>query len=337
MRLLVITRNNSPNHPSFRQRIMVHLETMQQSGIECRVVRLPDRMWDRRRLFASARQFDGVLLHRKLLNASDEFWMRRYGVKVVFEVDDAMMYSDRKPFDISRIRFNRLRRTMRRSELVIAGNAYLAEHAERYGVRTEILPTGLDLEPYRIEPPQRDDAAVRLVWIGSGSTLVYLQEIRPALEEVGKRWPQASLRIVCSDFFELDSMRVERHPWSRETEALDLITSDIGLAPLPDNPFTRGKCGFKILQYQAAGLPVVASPVGVNAEYVRDGTTGHTARDHRQWVEAIGKLIENPSHRKSMGQTGRRDVEAFDVRVLSDRFCTLITHYLERRRQAHRS
>ena len=332
MRLLIITRNDSPDHASFRQRILVHLDALRAAGIECNVVRLPRGIWDRRRLFASARRYDAVLLHRKLLNASDEFWMRRFGVKVVFEIDDAMMYSDRKPFETSRIRFGRLRRTMRRSELVIAGNTYLAEHAQRYGVPTEVLPTGLDLEPYRVEPPQRDDETIRLVWIGSGSTLVYLREIRPALEELGRRWPHIVLRIICSDFLDLDSMQVEKKTWSRDTEAIDLMTSDIGLAPLPDNPFTRGKCGFKILQYQAAGLPVVASPVGVNAEYVRDGVTGCLVRNHREWVEAISGLIEDSDRRKAMGQAGRRDVEAFDVHTLSNRFYALIAGYIESNR-----
>ncbi len=121
---------------------------------------------------------------------------------------------------------------------------------------------------------------------------------------------------------------MEKRPWSKATEAADLRTGDIGLAPLPDDPYTRGKCGFKILQYQAAGLPVVASPVGVNAQYVREGVTGFLARDGPQWVDRLRTLIENPALRATLGQCGQGDVERFDVSVLGAQFCQLIAECL---------
>jgi glycosyltransferase involved in cell wall biosynthesis len=329
IRLLVITNNNSLDQPSFRQRIAIYLDLLRNRGIGCEVARLPPSPLARRTLFASAQRFNGVLLHRKILNAWDGFWLRRQGATVIYDFDDAIMYNDRKPERASRIRFHRFGRTAALSRLVIAGNEYLAEHARRYNGQVEILPTGLDLGPYRAKPPRGDDGVVRLVWIGAGSGMLrHVHGIGPALEELGRRFPKVVLRLVCNKFFGLQAMRVEEQRWSRDTEVADLATSDIGLAPMADDPFTRGKCGFKILQYQAAGLPVVASPVGVNGEYVQDGVTGFLVRDPAQWVEKLSTLIENPELRTALGQAGQREVEKFDIRVIGERFSRLIAECL---------
>ena len=114
-----------------------------------------------------------------------------------------------------------------------------------------------------------------------------------------------------------------------ERQAIDLATSHIGLAPLPDNRFTRGKCGFKILQYQAAGLPVVASPVGVNSEYVRQNVTAFLATDNREWIEKITRLIENPQLRRQMGNKGLEHVRNFDTSIIGKKLLELIKNCLE--------
>jgi glycosyltransferase involved in cell wall biosynthesis len=142
---------------------------------------------------------------------------------------------------------------------------------------------------------------------------MYLKELKNVLEEIGSRFSDVVLRIICDDFFDLDNMKVEKRQWTAETQFLDLTESDIGLAPLPDNRFTRGKCGFKILQYAAAGLPVIASPVGVSAEYVSDGITGLHASSALEWTEKLGRAIRDPQQRISMGLAARQRVEKFDV------------------------
>ena len=110
---------------------------------------------------------------------------------------------------------------------------------------------------------------------------------------------------------------------------MDLASSDIGLAPLPDNRFTRGKCGFKILQYAAAGLPVVASPVGVNCEYIEDKNNGFLAGDRTDWIEKISLLLKEPQLRKQMGNAGRAKVERFDLRIIGEKLCKLVAECLE--------
>ena len=170
----------------------------------------------------------------------------------------------------------------------------------------------------------KSDGKIRLVWIGSRSTLKYLAEIRPVLEGIGSRFDNVVLRIICDDFLDLEKMPVEKHPWSIESETTDLGACDIGLAPLPDNRFTRGKCGFKILQYGAAGLPVIASPVGANAEYVRHGTVGFLATNEAQWVESISTLAGRPDLIKSMGLAAREMAANFDIAVVGKRLCDAV-------------
>jgi glycosyltransferase involved in cell wall biosynthesis len=273
--------------------------------------------------------FDAVLLHKKRLNMIDAFFFRRHARCIIYDFDDAVMYSDKDPEKPSRKRQKDFQRTVSLSDLVLAGNAYLAEHADKYNSNVAILPTGLDTNAYRIDVPAPCDGKVRLVWIGSGSTLQYLAEVKPALEEIGSRFENLDLRILCDEFFDLDNLQVEKCLWSSEKEVYDLATSDIGLAPLPDNRFTRGKCGFKILQYAAAGLPSIASPVGVNAEYIQDGTNGFYAVDDSDWIDKVSVLLKDSQLRKRMGRAAREEVKRFDLKIQGKQLVELITKCLK--------
>lgn len=326
MNLLIIS--NNPDRASFRQRIGIYLYTLRKSGIDCEVAKLPDNFWGRQKLLKKAADFDGVFLHKKTLNFFDAHYLRRYSRKIIYDFDDAVMYSPKSPDSNSTVRFNRFHRTVKLADMVITGNSYLAEHAKKFNNRVEILPTGLDTREYRNYKVEKKDDKIRLVWIGSKSTLRYLTEIKPALEQIGLRFKNVVLKTICDEFLDLQNMLVEKCIWSKQTEVADLIASDIGLAPLPNNRFTRGKCGFKVLQYAAAELPVVASPVGTNAEYVLDNVTGFWVTDMRQWVDRIARMIENPRLRNQMGQEGRRQAVNFDASIIGNKLIGLIKEVL---------
>lgn len=329
MNLLVLS--NNLKRASFRQRIGVYLDTLRANGIDCEVAQFHPRSLNRWKMLKRCADFDGVFLHKKILNFLDAVWLRRYAKSVIYDFDDAIMYYDERPQrKPSRHKHtNPFKRTTKLANVVIAGNSYLAEHARKFNPGVEVLPTGLDTDAYKLQVPPKKDDKIRLVWIGSKTTLRYLVEIKPALEEIGSRFDNVILRIICDDFFDLQKMQVEKHLWSLETQAFDLAASDIGLAPLPDNRFARGKCGFKILQYAVAGLPVIASPIGINADYVRDGTTGFLATNTRQWVNKITQLIENPQLRRKMGGKGLAQAKNFDVSVIGKQLVELITKCLQ--------
>jgi len=323
MNLLVLT--NNPQRASFRQRIGIYLDYLLDCGIFCEVCPLPRGSWARRKLFKRGAEFDAVILHKKRLNIFDAYWLKRYQRKLIYDFDDAVMYDERRPDINSPARRRLFFRTIKLADLVIAGNEYLAEHVRPHHQNVVVLPTGLSLKDYPLDARKENDGRIRLVWIGSKSTLRYLYHIADVLAEIGRRFPSAVLRIIADEFFDLPSLPVEKITWSLAAQGPALAAGDIGLAPLPDDPYTRGKCGFKILQYHAVGLPVVASPVGVNRTLVREGITGFLAQDENNWIDKITLLMQNDSLRAKMGAAGKQEVEkSFDLNILGRRLCQLI-------------
>lgn len=327
MKLLIIT--NNPHRASFRQRMGVYLDILRTKGIECEVALLPARFSARHKLFKRAADFDGVFLHKKGLNVFDALFLRKYSRKIIYNFDDAVMYSDKNPERYSRSHFVSFRRSVRLADMVITGSRYLAEHARRFNSNVEVLPIGLKVSDYRPDCPAKDDNKIRMVWIGSRSTLGYLEEIAPAIEEIAAHYDQVVLRIICDNFPELNKVPIEKRLWSMDTRGIDLATCDIGLAPLPDNRFTQGKCSFKVLEYSAAGLPVIASPVGTNSEYVKDGVTGFLAAGAREWIDRMTQLVQSPELRRTMGREGQTYAEIFDISVIGKQLGTLIMRCLD--------
>jgi glycosyltransferase involved in cell wall biosynthesis len=196
---------------------------------------------------------------------------------------------------------------MEASDAVWAGNRHLADAAASINGHVSLLPTSIRPDRYDVaaEKPRNH---VDLVWIGSSATRKYLVEALPAMEALAQRYPQLRMKIVAD--FDLETRDLVTLPvtWSEAVEARELAASHIGIAPMPDNPWTRGKCALKILQYMAAGLPVVASPAGVNRDVVIDGETGYLAASRDQWTDALQKLVCDAGLRERQGRLGRQRV-----------------------------
>jgi glycosyltransferase involved in cell wall biosynthesis len=250
---------------------------------------------------------DAVLLQRRLLPPFLLATLRRAARVLIFDFDDAIWLRDSytpNGFD-SRKRSTRFRVVTAAADHIVAGNRFLAEAV--VGTPTSVIPTCVDPAAYRVAEPH---SPVRtLVWVGSASTLRGLDRFRPTLEAVGRAVPGVRLRLISDAALSFDHLPVEFVPWSADREAAALATADVGIAWVPDDPWSRGKCGLKILQYQAAGLPVVANPVGVQADMVRHGRTGYLAETTEQWVSAI-RLLDDPVTRFRLGSEGRKQVEA---------------------------
>jgi glycosyltransferase involved in cell wall biosynthesis len=326
-RLLILTNNSA--RASFRQRIDAYLPSMRNMGIEATVETLPRGLLARQRLFAQAGQFDGVLVHKKGLNILDAHLLRKNARRIIYNYDDAVMYSDRQPEKDSRSHSVPWRRMVDMSDMVIVGSEYLAGLGKKHNPRVYVVPIGLEVADYASAVPRPEDGRIRLVWIGSTDTLDYLKALKPVLEAIGTRRKDVVLRQICETFLDMDSMPVEKLKWEKEKRGEYLGTADIGLAPLPRDRFTMGKCSFKVLEYGAAGLPVVASPVGTNAEHIIDGVTGLLAGSQGQWEEYLTRLIEDAGLRKKMGQAGRLRAAEYDVNVIAPRFISLIKKAIE--------
>ena len=231
--------------------------------------------------------------------------------KVVLDFDDAIFHNyDLHSSTLVRCLFGRkIDALMRRADLVTAGNEYLAERARAAGAkRVELLPTVIDLDRY--PRPLRKLAAngrTVIVWIGSPATVHYLQRLAGPLARVASE-NDIELHVIGARL-ELPGVRCVHVPWTEASEVAAISAGDIGIMPLLDSPWERGKCGYKLIQYMACGLPVVASPVGVNCRIVDLGCNGFLAWDDAAWVDALARLVKNAELRKSMGEAGRRKVE----------------------------
>jgi len=224
----------------------------------------------------------------------------------------------------------------RKADVVVAGNSFLQARGMAAGARqTTIIPTCVDADRYQIAEHARQDAGVQMVWIGSSSTLQGLTWIGPLLERIGQRWLGISLKLICDRFFHLRHMPVIPCGWNSLTEARELAAADIGISWIPDDDWSRGKCGLKILQYMAAGLPVVVNPVGVHTDMVVHGETGFLAESPEDWIEAVGCLMHDRELRRRMGRAGRRRLETqFSVRAGASRWLELLGGFREGKRAA---
>jgi glycosyltransferase involved in cell wall biosynthesis len=304
---------------------------LQEAGWQVRAEQFPSgrygfRTWERRELFRWA---DVTVLHQIKLSSVEARLFARYSRRRVFDVDDAIYV--RKPRRLGEVpdesawRKQKFAATCRWVDAVAAGNDVLAGVARATAKEVAVLPTSIDTAcyvPTRAAPADPPTVA----WIGSPENLIYLDMIRPALARLTKRHPTLRLRVICSDFPDWNDVTIERVPWSSATEADSLAGAHMGVMPLTDDAWSRGKCAFKLLQYMAAALPCVASPVGANTEAVQDGINGFHATDVDDWERGLERLIVSPELRGKFGAQGRLHVdERYSLRRYRADYLTLLT------------
>ncbi len=340
MRLLCVL-GAGPEHPSTRFRILQHLDRLRAGGVEADLLVAKRREgYDLVDLRRRARRADAVLIQKKLL-ARFKLAFLPADRPILYDVDDAVFeispdeerrFSAARAARRMRSRRARLAAVARRARVVIAGNRFLADWIAGLGARVTVVPTGVDLAPFPADTVataaarRRDRTGERLIgWIGSRPSLPYLATLAGPLRAVAAAVPGARLVQVCNDFLDLPGVPTEKRRWDPGTESRDLLDCDVGLMPIDDRPFSRGKCGLKILQYQAAGLPVVCSPVGANREIVSAGETGLFAEDAPGWTEAITRLLREPDTAARLGAAGRARVERdYAAPVIADRLLAVL-------------
>ena len=264
-------------------------------------------------LARAARSADLVLVQRKLFAPWEVATLRRASARLWLDVDDALWMRDSfsgRGF-ADRKRNNRFKSAVRNADLILCGNEFLADAARslRGDANAVILATTVELARYRPSAGARAPEVTRLVWVGSSSTLPGLGPIHAPLQRLGATLTGLRLRVLCDRFPVLPGLIVEQVPWSESTEADAIAECDIGISYVPDDPWSRGKCGLKILQYMAAGLPVIANPVGVHPQMVSHGVSGLLASTPEEWENAVRLLSGDPELRKKMGRAARRIVE----------------------------
>lgn len=276
-------------------------------------------------------RYDAVLIDRELFDdetVSMEARLRRLGAAMLLEVDDGVF-----------LRFpNKFAKLAGMADHIIAGNRFLAEYTGQYNDGITIIPTCIELDDYpMVQKDAASDRPIVVGWIGTTSNIPYLAVVADALRRLAQGH-EFELHVVAPSSEPLDALALEGVPvrfipWQARREVSQIQAFDIGLMPLPDDEeWTKYKCGLKLLQYMAVGLPAVASPVGVNADIVQHGVNGYLAADASQWEEALGTLISDDALRADMGCQARRTVEQrYSVEVNLPLYLEAIEQAVERR------
>jgi glycosyltransferase involved in cell wall biosynthesis len=327
MKVLALTE--APNHVCYRYRIEAFALALAERGWTLESLPLEPNTFERSGQLRAAAAADVVVLQRKLLPLWQLRMLRKAAQVLVYDFDDALFYRDSysRKGPMSWARLAHFWATIYAADAVTAGNPYLHEQAAAYipPERVHLVPTCVNPQLYPLALHQRRGAAIKLVWIGQHSTLSCLSHAQPALAAAARQLPGLELRVICNQFPQLEGISVVPRQWSASTEAAEVADADIGISWLPDDPWSLGKCGLKVLQYMAAGLPVVANPIGMNREMVIHGETGLLATTPRQWAAAIERLAGDAALRARLGSAGREMVKRqFSVARWAPEFAALI-------------
>jgi glycosyltransferase involved in cell wall biosynthesis len=256
-------------------------------------------------------------------------------IPLILDYDDAIFhqYDQHKSPLVRALLGDKLKPLLRRADLAICGNGYLQAYAGEHCRRTEIVPTVVDTDAYGPGPKPRPERPVTVGWIGSPSTWTFVKPLLPLLADAAHRH-DLSVRAVGAGPQKEIPPRFSFLPWTEAEEIALIQGMDIGIMPLPDEPWARGKCGYKLIQYMACGLPVIASPVGVNSAIVDHGENGFLASTPQEWAEAISVLAGDFELRQAMGAAGRRKIErAYSLAVHGPRLASMLRETMQNGRR----
>ncbi len=321
----------SEKTPSSRIRVLDLLPVLCEKGIDPDVEIIPDSFWKRRKLFKKAKAYPVTVLQKRLLSIFDFHELRKNAKRLVFDFDDAIYCKNAscspEPADYeSFTRMGKFKRTVTGSDLIITANKVLAQKASELNksVQVEIIPSSVDVGAFM---PKRDYALSSppvVGWIGTKSTLRYLEVISPAFTELRTK-RDFVLRIISNEPYMQTGINIDFVQWSLEAQSNELLKFDIGIMPLSLDPFSEGKASYKLLQYLAAGVPSVCSPVGMNSDVAGNGEYCLTASDSGQFCFQMEKLLSNCDLRRKLGLNGRRLVERkYSVEVVASKLAEIL-------------
>jgi glycosyltransferase involved in cell wall biosynthesis len=338
-KILFLVAHRPGRSPGQRFRFEQYLDYLKQHGFDYHISYLIDKKDDamfyspgkyfdktlflyrsiRQRLkdVKMARDFDLIFLYREAHMLGSTFYERRLaesGVPMIVDFDDSIWLKD---ISNGNRNLSFLKRPAKTAEIIglcnasIVGNNYLAAYARQFSNNVFVIPTTIDTDYYN--PIEKDKISGQIVigWTGSSTTIKHFSLAVPILHKIRQKYgDKVRFRMISDEPYSGDLEGLEYVRWNRESEVGDLSGIDIGIMPLPDDAWSRGKCGFKGLQYMALQIPAVMSPVGVNTEIIDHGRNGFLADTPEKWQEILSLLIENESLRKTIGQQGRKTVEA---------------------------
>jgi glycosyltransferase involved in cell wall biosynthesis len=289
---------------------------------------LARRVADVRRLS----KFDIVFVQRETVQLGTSWFetlAARSRARLVFDFDDAIWLQNASEANRRLAWLKRPSKTSKliaMADLILAGNAYLADYARPINPRVSIVPTTIDTDHYVRDSTVTKARGICIGWTGSLTTIEHFDLLLPVFRRLKEHYGErVRFKLIGDGRYRDESLGIRGHDWNASTEVRDLSDVDIGVMPLPDDEWARGKCGLKGLQYMALEIPTVMSPVGVNTEIIDDGVNGFLADDQDQWFDRLCRLIDDESLRRELGSRSRKTVESrYSVRSQRERYLSLL-------------
>jgi len=346
IKILALVIGGSRRHASTRYRVMQYTDKLKLDGIQVEILhakpkstsgiqKLINQINEEQCILKKAEKCDITIIQKRLFRSGFVNKLLKTGTKIIFDMDDSLVSGagqNKKWTAYTEWRLKkRLNAILSSADIVFAGSTYLAQQAQKHTDRITTIPTSVDTGKYK---PSNQKNRFNLVYIGQTRLGTYpdLAPIYPVIQRLTQKHPEIKLHIISSAPIHIDGVNIIFHEWSEEAEAMLLADCSIGISPMQDNDFTRGRCGLKLLQYMAAGLPVICSPVGANTEIVRNGHDGYYASTIDQWYSLIDKLISDDELRIKIGKQGReRVINQYSLDIVYDQIKNSITSLIHRR------
>ncbi|MDA3910422.1 MAG: glycosyltransferase family 4 protein [Bacteroidales bacterium] len=349
-RLLCLVHHRPDRSPGQRFRIEHFLPALQDNGWEIQYSNILNQKDDavfyasghyfgkfrimiksffhRLRDLKQAKKADAVFIYREAFMLGSTFFEKRLSkmqVPIIFDFDDSIWLNDTSAGNQNLSWLKKPQKTAKicqYADCVFVGNEYLAEYARQFNEKVHVVPTVIDTDYHHPTKDKKQSSKLCIGWTGTQPTLKHFETIIPVLKILNERFPdKLCFRVIVNFPYHTDDIPLEVIQWDKTSEIETLQHFDIGIMPLPDNQWTRGKCGFKGLQYMALEIPTIMSPVGVNLEIISDGENGFLATDEAEWIEKISQLIESESLRREMGVAGRKAVlEKYSKQAWKDEY-----------------
>lgn len=280
-----------------------------------------------------ARNYDIVFIQREAFMTGSVYFEKRFkksGAKMVFDFDDSIWLPNVSEANKTFAFLKNAEKTselIAMSDLIFAGNEYLADYARQYNKNVAIVPTTIDTNDYKPEKGPRDPNIVTIGWSGSITTIQHFKYAIPFLEKIKDKYgDRVRIKVIGDGNYVNERLGIKGIAWTKERELIELNSFDIGIMPLPDDLWAKGKCGLKGLQYMALEIPTIMSPVGVNSDIIKDGVNGFLASADNEWVARTSLLIEDAELRSKVGKAGRQTViDHYSIEAQKANYHTLLS------------
>ena len=307
-KILILTKGLQSS--SSRYRALVYVDYLKKDNIISKHIGLSKRPLNYLKALINAPFYDVVFLQRKLLSKTYFSFLRFLSKKIIYDFDDAIFLDSKG--NISKNKFSKFASICRNADLIFAGNEFLKKIANKFNSNTFLIPTCLDTTQYKIRT-LKSKTYFDLVWVGSKSTSKYLENIIPTLEMASRTIKNIRLINISDVVLQSLQLEIRNIKWTELNQYKEIKSAKIGLAPLDDSDWSKGKCAFKLLQYASAGLPIISSDIGTNSILIKKYNSGLLVKNNNDWIKNIKKLKHDKAYYKLIAKNALKMSKSFDI------------------------